>query len=95
MTTPSPADAKLLVLLNRHPGLKSRVQALADIVEDSDRDLARADEAERRVIEEVRRLGQEVLQGWAEGQIARVGEQAAAAPEVRRAGKKTMRANPA
>ncbi len=74
MTMPSSDDTKLLALLNRHPGLKSRVQALADIVEDSDGDLARADEAERRVIEEVRRLGQEALQGWAEAQIARVGE---------------------
>ena len=36
MTMPSTDDAKLLALLNRHPGLKSRVQALADIVEDSD-----------------------------------------------------------
>ena len=94
MTMPSTDDAKLLALLNRHPGLKSRVQALADIVEDSDGDLARADEAERRVIEEVRRLGQEALQGWAEGQIARVGEQAAATPGVRRAGKKNSAGTP-
>jgi hypothetical protein len=94
MTMPSPEDAKLLALLNRHPGLKSRVQALADIVADSDGDLARADEAERRVIEEVRRLGQEALQGWAEGQIARAGEQAASEPQVRRAGKKNSAGTP-
>ena len=88
MTMPSTDDAKLLALLNCHPGLKSRVRALADIVADSDGDLARADEAERRVIEEGRRLGQEALQGWAEGQIAHVEEQAATTAEVRRAGKK-------
>ena len=61
MTISSPDDAKLRELLNRHPGLKSRVQGLADIVADSGGDLARADEAERRVIEEVRRLGQAYL----------------------------------
>ena len=93
MTLPSPDDAKLLALLNRHPGLKSRVQALADIVADSAGDLARADEAERRVIAEVRRLGQEALHSWAEGQIARVGDPAATAPEMRRAGKKTLLAH--
>jgi hypothetical protein len=59
MTMPSLEDAKVLALLNRHPGPKHRMQALAAIVADSDGDLARADEAERRVIEEVPRLGQE------------------------------------
>ena len=84
MNTPDHADAKLLEVLNRHPTLKHRVEALAEIMADGD--LARADEAERRVIEEVRRLGGEVLHGWAEGRIAHTGEQAA--PETRRAGKK-------
>jgi hypothetical protein len=94
MMMPSSDDAELLTLLNRHPGLKRRVRALAAIVADSDGDLARADEAERRVIEEVRRLGQEALHGWAEGQIGDVGEQAAAAPEMRRAGKKNSAGTP-
>lgn len=70
------------------------MQALADIVEDSNGDPARADQAERRVIEAVRRLGQEASQGWAEGQIARVAEQAAATAEVRRAGKKDSAGTP-
>ncbi len=94
MNTPDHADAKLLEVLNRHPTLKHRVGALADIMADSDGDLARADDAERRVIEEVRRLGGEVLHGWAEGRIARTGEQAAAAPETRRAGKKNSTGTP-
>ena len=86
-------DTKVLELLNRHPELKQRVRALADIAEDSDGDLVRADEAERRVIEEVRRIGQETLQSWAEGRIAR-GEQAQLqADGVRRAGKKTLLAH--
>lgn len=94
MMTSSPDDAKLLELLNRHPGLKSRVQALADIVADSDGDLSRADAAERRVIEEVRRLGQEALHGWAEGQIARAEAQAHGESQVRRAGKKNSAGTP-
>jgi hypothetical protein len=94
MTTSSPDDAKLLELLNRHPGLKGRVQALAEIVADSDGDLARADEAERRVIEEVRRLGQEALHSWAEGQIERAEEHADGELQVRRAGKKNSAGTP-
>jgi hypothetical protein len=92
MNTPDHADAKLLEVLNRHPTLKHRVEALAEIMADGD--LARADEAERRVIEEVRRLGGEVLQGWAEGRIAHTQEQAVAAPETRRAGKKNSAGTP-
>jgi len=58
-----------------HPHLKARIDALVAIVEDGEGEVKRADEAERRVIEELRRLGHEALQGWASGQEA---EQAAA-----------------
>ena len=89
-------DVKLLDVLNRHPELRRRIEALADIIADGE--LARADEAERRVIEEVRRLGGEVLHGWAERRIERTSEQALQVPETRRAGKKnsagTLRSEP-
>jgi hypothetical protein len=88
MNTPARDDIKLLEVLNRHPTLKRRVEALADIVADRHGGLARAGEAERRVINEVGRLGGEVLVGCAEGRIARTGGEAVAAPETRRAGKK-------
>jgi hypothetical protein len=51
--------------LNAHPHLRERVDQLLAIVEDAEGDIDKADEAERRVIEELRRLGQEVLEGWA------------------------------
>ena len=51
--------------LNAHPHLRARVYQLLGIVEDAEGDIDKADEAERRVIEELRRLGQEVLQDWA------------------------------
>ena len=94
MTAPVDEDIKLLELLNRHPGLKQRVRALADIAEDADGDLARADEAERRVIEEVRRIGQETLHSWAEGRIARGEEERLQAEGIRRAGKKNSAGTP-
>jgi hypothetical protein len=58
--------------LKAHPLLEGRIEAILDIVEDSAREVERADEAERRMIEEVRPLGNEAVRGWAE---CKVGEQ--------------------
>ena len=75
MSTPlPPEDERLLARLKKHPQLRGRIERLVDLVEDVGDDLRKADEAERRVIEEVRRLGQEVLEGWAEGQVAKRAE---------------------
>jgi hypothetical protein len=53
--------------LSTHPHLRERIEQLLGIVEDAAGDIDKADEAERRVIEELRRLGQEALHGWALG----------------------------
>jgi hypothetical protein len=52
--------------------LQGRIEAILDRVEDSAGEVERADEAEGRMIEEVRQLGNEALQNWAE---RKVGEQ--------------------
>lgn len=73
--------------LTAHPELKERVEAILAIVEDTHAEVKEADEAERRVIAEVRRLGHEALSRWAAHQEAAqqvVAEQQGAA----RAGKK-------
>jgi len=53
--------------LEAHPRLRERVYEILRIAEDSEGKIDRADEAEQRVIDELRRLGQEVLQDWAAG----------------------------
>jgi hypothetical protein len=63
---PSSLEARL----NEHPLLKARIEALLGVVENAAGDVTRADEAERQMIEELRRLGQEALQGWAVKQEA-------------------------
>jgi hypothetical protein len=89
MSTPlPPEDARLLTRLNRHPQLRGRIERLVDLVEDVGDDLRTADDAERRVIEEVRRLGQEVLGNWADGQVAKRAEELERTPGVWREGKK-------
>ena len=51
--------------LAAHPQLRERLEAVLAIVEDSSGDIAQAEEAERRVIDELRRLGNETLHSWA------------------------------
>ena len=52
--------------MNRQPNLKKRIQSILSIAEDDGEGIVKADEAENRVIEEVRKMGNEVLTGWAE-----------------------------
>ena len=73
--------------LTAHPQLKERVEALLAIVEDASADVQQADEAERRVIAEVRRLGNEALCSWAAQQEG-VQSTAASQQGAARAGKK-------
>ncbi len=70
--------------LKDHPELMERLHALADVVENVGNDLEKADQAERRVLEEVRQLGHEVLQGWAQRQ-----QRKSKSPELKRKEKKT------
>jgi len=52
--------------LKKHPKLKARFESILDIAENTDGDCIKANDAEERVIEEMRRLGQETLQDWAD-----------------------------
>ena len=50
--------------LSKYPHLRHRIESILGIIENDDGSCQTADEAERRAIEEVRKSGQEVLQGW-------------------------------
>ncbi len=81
-------DEELLEALNRHPSLRQRIEQIMAIVEDAGGDLSRADAAERRVIDELQRLGQESLQAWAQRQVEQTTRARLESGEARRAGKK-------
>ena len=53
--------------LQAHPHLRNRVLQILNIAEDAEGKIDKADDAEQRVIEELQKLGQEVLQNWAVG----------------------------
>lgn len=81
METNGISDEEILRGLHEHPQIRQRVASLLSAVQDAGGDLRRADDAEQRLTEELRRLGQEAMQGWAERQV-RITEQ-----ELRRGGR--------
>jgi hypothetical protein len=88
MPTLDEQDFVLLQRIKRHPLLRARVESLLGVVEDAGGDLEKADAAERRVIDELRQMGNEVLTEWAQGGIDKCTAQAQKMPEVRSGGKK-------
>ena len=88
MPTIDEQDLVLLQRIKRHPLLHARVESLLGVVEDAGGDLEKADAAERRVIEELRQMGNEVLTEWAQGGIDKCTAQAREGGEVRIGGKK-------
>jgi len=51
--------------LNAHPELKTKFESILLMVENAEGDLKSAHEAEQQMIEEIQKLGQSALQGWA------------------------------
>jgi hypothetical protein len=88
MPTLDEKDIVLLQRIKRHPLLRARVESLLGVVEDAGGDLEKADAAERRVIEELRQMGNEVLTEWAQGGIDKCTAQAREDGEIRSGGKK-------
>jgi len=81
-------DVELGERLNRHPRLRARVESLLAVVEDAAGDCEQADAAERRVIEELRQMGNDVLTAWAERGVEKQAAAVQAEPEWRPAEKK-------
>jgi hypothetical protein len=89
MSTPNLSDEQLLQALNAHPILKARMINLLGLVNDTSGDLKRADAAEQRAIEELRQLGNELLQDWAEQQVGQRTADALSTSGIQRRGKKS------
>ena len=75
--------------LKAYPGLKAKIEAMLSIIENSGGDVEKAAEAERRMIEEWRQMGNEVLHRWARRQQQKKEEEHNAQPGVNRQEKKS------
>ena len=80
------ADLQLLERLNDQPHLKRRREQLLSMVEDAG--IVKADEAERRVREAIRRLGNETLTSWAQTRCKQSANEAILKEDGVRSGKK-------
>jgi hypothetical protein len=63
------SDEALLAFFQSHPGFRERVASIVGAVGNLDGDLLQADAAEERLVEEMRLLGREALQGWADKRV--------------------------
>lgn len=88
MTISDTDDAALIAFLREHPTIRARIASMARAVANADGDLAEADAAEERLVEEMRHLGQAALQGWAENRVAATERDIRGQPLIRRQGKK-------
>ena len=94
MTKAVMSDAELVKRLSAHPELRSRMESLLLAVEDEAGELKMADEAEMRVIEEMRRTGNVALQAWAQRQVDKTSQETAQVSKVWREGKKNSAGTP-
>ena len=70
--------------LKQYPELKAKIAAMLAIIENAGGEVEKAGEAERRIIEELRQMGSEVLQSWARRQQQKKEEEYNAKPGVNR-----------
>ncbi len=75
--------------LQRYPDLQARFEELLKVVENASGDVVKADEAEERVFQEIRLLGRQALQTWAERKHARVQVEFEQSAELSRKEKKS------
>lgn len=82
------SDEALVAFLREHPELRNRFASIISAVKNADGDLDEADAAEERMVEEVRHLGREALQGWAEKRVEATEQDIRQRPSMHRQGKK-------
>ena len=89
MATTKLSDEEFLAFLEKHPDLRDRFASIVSVVENSEGNLEEADTAEEPIIEEMRHLGREAMQGWAERQVEVTEQEIRQQPQMHRQGKKT------
>src|SRR4029077_5251309 len=76
--------------LKEYPELKAKIETMLAIIENAGGDVEKAAEAERRIIEELRQMGNEVLHSWARRQQQKKEDEYDTKPGANRKGKKAL-----
>ena len=74
--------------LNAHPLLKKRILSLFEIVEDRSGNYKTADDAEEKIIEEMRQFGNDLIRIWASEKESVIFEEKKSSENTVRHGKK-------
>ena len=88
MATVELSDEALLAFIKTHPNVRGRFASIVSALENAEGDLQEADAIEERLVEEMRLLGREAMQGWAEHQITLTERAIRQHPRMHRQGKK-------
>ena len=88
MSTVKLSDEALLTFFQAHPGFRDRLASIVGAVGNLDGDLGEADAAEERLVEEMRLLGREALQGWADERVEATEREIRGQPGMHGNGKK-------
>jgi hypothetical protein len=88
MEGPQLNDAELIRLINRHPNIKARIEALLRVADASVAGLSKADDVEMLVRDSIRGLGQNIVENWATSSECRLAAQTEKNQEVKRHTKK-------
>ncbi len=88
------SDEAILKALREQPQIRQRLASLLSVVRDEGGDLKRADDAEERLSEELRRMGQEAMQAWAQRQVQATEDEIRKGGRAHREGKKNSAGTP-
>ena len=88
------SDEQLMQALKERPQIRQRLEELLAVVADEGGDCRLADDAELRLTQELRRLGQEAMQSWAQGQVDATEREVRNGGRAHREGKKSSAGTP-
>ena len=88
------SDEQLMQALKERPQIRQRLEELLAVVADEGGDCRLADDAELRLTQELRRLGQEAMQSWAQGQVDATEREVRNGGRAHREGKKNSAGTP-
>ena len=88
------SDEQLMQALNERPQIRRRLEELLAVVGDEGGDCRLADDAELRLTQELRRLGQEAMQSWAQKQVEITQDEVRRGGRAHREGKKNSAGTP-
>jgi hypothetical protein len=94
MATSEYSDERLIQALREQPRIRQRLVELLSLVGDEEGDCRRADDAEDRFTQQLRGLGQEAMQAWAQAQVQASEHELRCGGGAHREGKKNSAGTP-